>query len=216
MTIAQYTTAAKSFSIEATFQHDAFVYGRLVGGVLKRSVQPLKYRAVQRQCKALGISAKGSLNDLRKALWEHEHGDAKPAPVPQTREQRKTTRPKSEPVAQFDYEAAYALQSADCYECPDVEATTNEAPQPETTQANHETVPAPVVKPAHQPATYREMQRLIKWFRENDYYVPSRKNTGRENVAANVDELMDTQRFWDILGHERYAESIAQFTGREW
>lgn len=226
MTIAHYTPATKSHINDNAIRHDVFRYGRLVGGVYKLQEQPLQYRAVQRLCKAHGLSAKGSLVELRKRLWDAEYGTAQPAPVPTTRKQRANTQPAHQ---SFDFDAAYAFD-APCYECPVESDTTNIAPQPEQPQAIPAPEPTPIVseavamrddaratvRAAHQPATYREMQRLIKWFCENDYYVPSRKNVGMANVQANVDELMDTQRFWDILNHERYGEAIAQFTAREW
>lgn len=66
--------------------------------------------------------------------------------------------------------------------------------------------------------TYRQAQRLVKWYREN---VPAAnatliKNIGWDNVAANCDAILDDQEFWNYVNQDEYANELNEFIGAEY
>lgn len=175
-----------------TVNQNTFTYGRLWGNETITMNQPESYRALQRECKARGLNASGSKPTLRQRLWV-SHVESIATTVP------------------FDYDSAFAFD-VPCYECPDEVSTVatqqDDAPQIEKPQANPKKAP----KKEHA-YTYRAAQRLLKWFKENDYMTFEHKCAGWDNIEANIDALMNTERFWAIVNTPKYAQSIEEFTG---
>ena len=114
-------------------------------------------------------------------------------------------------MSDTEMSTAYAMMSSDCYECPDgpvfeapaVKPATNKAPKaPKAKASNTKSSP-----------TYRQKQRFVKWMRENDYWKPARKNVGTANVNANVEAILDSDRFWALMTRPDLVASLNTFVG---
>ena len=132
-------------------------------------------------------------------------------------------------MSDHEMSTAYAMMSTDCYECPDgpvfeestVATKQTEAPEAPEAQAtvtvnDNTDVRLLDVQPSnavlHTP-TYRQKQRFVKWMRENDYWRSSHKNVGTDNVNANVEEILDSERFWKLMQRPDLVASLNTFVG---
>lgn len=208
-TKVNYTKSSKTFSKDATTKADTFVYGRLVGGVTVTQHQPLTYRALQAACKAAGISAKGSANALRKALWMSEHGDKTPSPVPLTRRQQQALRSgnenhshtqdmsidvsqdMSQETTDFDFQAAYGLDTAVTYEVP-CEPVAPPVTSPEVKAPRAKTK----AKVSSIGLSYRDSQKFVSFWRSEDRLAMPAKNIGWQGVEENISFILNQPRFW--------------------
>jgi len=212
-----YTKSTKTAHVSTSLRAETLTYGRSIGAVTHTHDQPVTYRRLQAACKAAGVSAKGSTAVLRKRLWEAEFGSKEPNPTPLTRRQRQaqvstpvqdTSVDTSVDTSQdtFDYAAAYGMDTAVTYAVPDP------APEP----AN--SAPSKARKAPKAPAKrrlssigvgYRETQRFVALWREQDRLTMPAKNTGWDNVEENVQFILDQPRFWGWAATDHGAAALA-------
>lgn len=215
-TKALHTKASKTVAVNTSVRADMLRYGRSVGAVTHSHDQPLTYRALQRACKAAGVSAKGSSAVLRKRLWAAEFGHLEPNPTPLTRRQRQAQQAPApvqvQDVSQdtsqdtsFDYAAAYACDTAVTYEVPD--------PTPEPTPvAVPKAHKAPKVKAKRVSSIgvgYRETQRFVALWRSEDRQTMPCKNAGWDNIEENIQFILDQPRFWSWASTEHGQSALA-------
>lgn len=210
----QYTKSTKTASVNTSVRAEMLTYGRSIGAVTHTHDQPVTYRALQAHCKAVGISAKGSTAVLRKRLWEAEFGHLEPNAMPLTRRQRQaqqSTTPvavqsENENHSQFDYAAAYGMDTAMTYE-------VLPEPQEPATVAAPKASKAPKAKAKPRVSSlgvgYRETQRFVALWREQDRFVLPCRNTGWDNLEQNVEAILNDSRFWGWASTPHGAAALA-------
>lgn len=234
MATVTYSTAPKTIrygtdgrKVEATLlssvESNIMLFSALVDGTQATTRQPATYRQLQQACKLYGVKASGKCETLRRHLHEamtRAQRGGVVAPMPTTKRQRKAASTVAPSVAAApvettvdDLETIYAMDCANCYECPDCEPVEVATPAPKQAAKVEAKTPATTRRESRYPGlTYRTAQQFCKWYREEERISLPNKNAGWDNIIGNIEHILNSERFWLLAnGNKRFAAKLNEF-----